>query len=282
MLWPYPRVRRPRDVDVRRRVAEVRGEHPESETWLTLLEAALGETEDGAIWAAAVPRPAAGRPVNAPLLFRTEMTVDQRRASGWVRRLLRLSGAKAGARVDAVALLEAAVCQDYARIDALADEFAADASALRVIAQLAAIPLLQACGRALAGEVPASWGEGYCPVCGAWPIVAESVGIERKRRARCGRCGTAWSSQPLRCVYCNESHHEHLGYLTPEESEATRTVEVCKTCKGYLKGLTTVRALAPWAVLLDDLTSVHLDLVALERGYQRPERPAYPLEARIR
>jgi hypothetical protein len=49
-----------------------------------------------------------------------------------------------------------------------------------------------------------------------------------------------------------------------------------------LKGLTTVRALAPWAVLLDDLTSVHLDLVALERGYQRPERPAYPLEARIR
>jgi hypothetical protein len=34
-------------------------------------------------------------------------------------------------------------------------------------------------------------------------------------------------------------------------------------------------------VLLDDLTTVHLDVVALERGYQRPERPGYALEARL-
>ncbi len=60
-----------------------------------------------------------------------------------------------------------------------------------------------------------------------------------------------------------------------------RKVEVCKTCKGYLKGLTTVRALAPWAILLDDLMSVHLDVAALERGYERPGRPGYSLDAKI-
>jgi len=58
-------------------------------------------------------------------------------------------------------------------------------------------------------------------------------------------------------------------------------VEICRTCNGYLKGLTTLRPLAAWAVLLDDLTTVHLDVIALERGYRRPERPGYALEARI-
>jgi len=60
-----------------------------------------------------------------------------------------------------------------------------------------------------------------------------------------------------------------------------RRVEVCQTCKGYLKGLTTVRPLAPWGILLDDLMTVPLDVAALERGYHRPERPGYALEARI-
>jgi FdhE protein len=60
-----------------------------------------------------------------------------------------------------------------------------------------------------------------------------------------------------------------------------RKVEVCKTCRGYLKGLTTVRPLAPWAILLDDLMSVHLDVAALERGYERPGRPGYALEATL-
>jgi FdhE protein len=58
-------------------------------------------------------------------------------------------------------------------------------------------------------------------------------------------------------------------------------VEICRTCNGYLKALTTMRSLAPWAVLLDDVTTVHLDVVALERGYRRPERPGYALQARL-
>jgi len=85
----------------------------------------------------------------------------------------------------------------------------------------------------------------------------------------------------LRCVFCDETQHDNLGYLTPEAGEQTRKIEVCHTCKGYLKGVTTVRPLAPWAILLDDLTTVPLDVAALERGYHRPERPGYALEAHI-
>ena len=281
MLWPNRRLRRPRNVELQERVSKARQEAPESASWLGLLEAALGESEDGAAWEAAAPRRAAERPVKAPLLFHTRIPLDARAARGWVRRLLTLAVPAQARRIDGIALLEAALGHDDPRIDTLAGTAGADPAALRVVGQMAVLPLLQACARGLGPEVPPAWWEGYCPVCGAWPVVAEYTGLERKRQLRCGRCGTGWAIPQLRCVYCDETDHDRLGYLTPEAGEQTRKIEVCHACKGYLKAVTTVRPLAPWAILVDDLTTVPLDIAALERGYQRPERPGYPLECRI-
>ena len=281
MLRPNARIRHARNVEIQERVAAARRAAPESDPWLGLLEAALGESEDGVIWQAAVPRPAADRLVKAPALSHTEITIDGRAARAWVRRLLKLIPPVSPRRVDGLALLEAAVCHDDARIDALAVTGGVEPHTLRVFGQMAALPLLQACGRGLAGELPATWWEGYCPLCGAWPVVAEYTGLERKRQLRCGRCGTGWAIPLLRCVFCDETEHDHLGYLTPEAGEQTRKIEICHTCKGYVKAVTTVRPLAPWALLLDDLTTVPLDVAALERGYHRPPRPGYPLECSI-
>ena len=241
MLWPNARIRHARNIEVRERVAAVRRDNPESEAWLGLLEAALGESEDGATWQAAVPTVAPGRPIKAPVLSHTEISIDARAARSWVRRLLKLVPTVNPRRVDGLALLEAAVCHDDAPIDALAAAAGAEPHALRVLGQMAALPLLQACARGLASELPATWWEGYCPLCGAWPVVAEYTGLERKRRLRCGRCGTGWAIPHLRCVFCDETDHDKLGYLTPEAGEQTRKIEVCNTCKGYLKAVTTVR-----------------------------------------
>jgi len=280
MLWSNARIRHARNVAVLERVAAVRRDNPESEAWLGLLDAALGESENSATWDAAVPTAAAGRPVKAPALSHAEITIDAAAARNWVRRLLKLTPAASSRRIDGLALLEAAVCHDDARIDALAAA-SAEAPALRVLGQMAALPLLQACGRGLASELPATWWEGYCPLCGAWPVVAEYTGLERKRQLRCGRCGTGWAIPLLRCVFCDETEHDHLGYLTPEAGDQTRKIEVCHTCKGYMKAWTTVRPLTPWAILLDDLTTVPLDVAALERGYHKPPRSGYPLECSI-
>ena len=286
MLWPNARIRHARNVEVEERVAAVRRDNPESEAWLGLLDAALGESANGATWDAAVPIPATGRPLKAPVLWNAEITLNARAARSWVRSLLKkLTPAVNSRRIDGLALLEAALCHDDARIEALAaaggEGEGADPHALRVLGQMAVLPLLQACGRRLASELPATWWEGYCPLCGAWPVVAEYTGLERKRQLRCGRCGTGWAIPLLRCVFCDETDHDKLGYLTPEAGEQARKIEVCHNCKGYLKGFTTVRALAPWAILLDDLTTVPLDVAALERGYRRPERPGHALEVRI-
>jgi FdhE protein len=85
----------------------------------------------------------------------------------------------------------------------------------------------------------------------------------------------------LRCAFCGETHHEQLGYLAPEEGETSRKVEVCDTCKGYLKAEPTVSALSWWGVLLDDAETVALDVAALDRGYHKPERPGWALEAKV-
>jgi len=281
MLWPHARFRRARNVDLQERVAAARRETPESDAWLKLLEAALGESEDGAVWDAAVPEPAAERPVKAPVLSHAHITLNGRAARRWLRQLLTLALPQQVRRIDGIALLEAALRYDDAGLDALAQEAGADPSILRVAGQMAVLPLLQACARRLARELPPTWWEGYCPLCGAWPVVAEYTGLERKRQLRCGRCGAGWAIPQLRCVYCDETHHDNLGYLTPEGGEQTRKIEVCNLCKGYLKAVTTVRALAPWAILVDDLTTVPLDIAALQRGYRRPERPGYSLECRI-
>ena len=85
----------------------------------------------------------------------------------------------------------------------------------------------------------------------------------------------------LWCAYCDETNHERLGYLTPAEGEPSRRAEVCHRCKGYLKALATVRALPAWGILLEDLTTVALDVAALDRGFRRPECPGYCPEVRI-
>src|SRR5207247_10840105 len=173
--------------------------NPESGQGVGVVGAALGENENGAVWEAAVPspRPAAERPVKAPLLSDVQMTVDGRAARGWVRRLLTLAHPGNARRIDGMALLEAAVCHDDERLDALARAGGMEAPALRVAAQMAALPLLQACTRRLAGELPPGWWEGYCPMCGASPGVSEYTGLERKRRLRSGSLGNGWGIPDL-------------------------------------------------------------------------------------
>src|SRR2546427_8608759 len=147
MLWPLAR-RRHVAPDQAQRLADVRQKNPESETWLALVEAALAESQDAKTWDAAVlPAPVDGRPARAPLLHGAQVGVHRRSASRFVRDLARLAGLDGTAhRLDALELLEAAIRQDDARIDALAT---GDPSTLRLVAQVAAVPLLRACARTI-------------------------------------------------------------------------------------------------------------------------------------
>src|SRR5256885_16742804 len=120
MLWPLTG-RRHVAAEQAQRLADVRQKNPESETWLALVEAALAESQDATTWDTAVRSVRDGRPARAPLLHGAEVHVHLRSANRFVRRLAQLAGLNGAARrLDALGLLEAAICQDDARIEAVA------------------------------------------------------------------------------------------------------------------------------------------------------------------
>jgi len=261
--------------------------HPDGRAWLTLLAETLRELKAPA-WTAIVPQPEPERPVAAPLLAGVTLAVDPNMVRRWVRRLLQQAGKVVSPNTaplatidtrhfDPLPLLEAAICLDDPRLVDLAQADGADPGALGALMQLATMPLLQACGRSLARQVPIDWSSGYCPVCGAWPTLAEVRGLERTHRWRCGRCGGDWGLALLRCPYCGEASHQRLGSLTTENNDATCIVDTCLTCKGYVKTRAVLQPTPPYAVVLEDLSTVDWDIVALERGYRRPTEPGYPL-----
>src|SRR2546423_12998893 len=90
MLWP--RTERHLGAEQAQRLANVRQENPESETWLALVEAALTESRDATTWDPAVPAPVEGRLARAPLLHGVEVGVHRRSATRFVRQLSRLAG----------------------------------------------------------------------------------------------------------------------------------------------------------------------------------------------
>jgi len=263
--------------------------------WVKLLDVALQAAESAA-WASAIPdlpaRTNDAWPPYVPLLEETSVRVDGRRVRKLVRELIHtaddaredggtLATAVRGRRLDAVGLLHAAIVRDHDAVERIAKRAGIEPQTLEVIGQLAAMPLLHACAERWRGHVPSAWTHGYCPVCAAWPALSELRGLERSRRLRCGRCAADWPLPVLQCAYCGEANHDRLGTLTPEGESQTRRVEVCYTCKGYLKTFTTLRPMTLRTIAMTDLASVDLDLIAQERTYARPSQFAHRLSLRL-
>jgi FdhE protein len=279
-------------TDPATRLADLERQRPEWHAWLKLLgqvEHALGD--DG--WPTPLSDAELGAISNqSPLLNGRTLEVDADRVQRLVRRLA--STAAAGHLPDAsslrryqpsmdeaMGLLAAAIRQDRDGIGELATNGNVDPGALTSVAHLAALPLLRSCGRLLGDRVPRSWPHGYCPICAAWPILAERRGLDRSRRLRCGRCSGEWEIQWLCCVYCGNREHERLGSMIPEDRGERLKVETCLDCRGYLKSFATLQAIPHFELLLHDLETIELDLVALDRGYQRPQGLGFSLDVRL-
>jgi FdhE protein len=270
-------------------------QRPEWQAWIQLLELAWSAVEEGK-WDPLAETKLDSMPVGssrrAPLLEAQTLTLDADRASHLLEALRGCSAAGdlpggrslqsyRPSRADALELIFAAVQQDLGAIAQVAAGHGIDAGALVSLANLTALPLLQSCGRLLQSKIPADWSAGYCPICAAWPLLAERRGLDRSRRLRCGRCAADWEVPWLYCIYCDEREHTRLGTLVASESGETLKVETCDSCGGYLKSLATLQKFPPLDLVLRDLETVELDLVALERGYVRPEVIPFALELRV-
>jgi FdhE protein len=182
----------------------------------------------------------------------------------------------------AISLIKAVIEWDIESLSHIADEAGADPAVIAIIGQSATMPVLLAVGRRLMpGLTDFPWQEGYCPICGSWPLLSELRGLERQQWLRCGRCCAAWQSRHQRCVYCDNTDHQKLGYMAPEAERESRRVITCDDCSGYLKAFATVSPYGIEDILRQDLASIELDVAAIDAGYSRPERPGFPIEVEL-
>lgn len=110
------------------------------------------------------------------------------------------------------------------------------------------------------------WSEGYCPICGKEPKIGQIRDDEDERYLYCHQCGYEWPFRRIRCPFCGNEEQQSLAYFTVEGEERYR-VDVCNECKRYIK-IVDFRATKETANLdIEDIATLHLDMLANEEGY---------------
>jgi FdhE protein len=119
------------------------------------------------------------------------------------------------------------------------------------------------------------WHRRYCPTCGSLPAMAQLVSEEHghRRLLSCGCCGTRWRYGRTMCPFC-EADIQRLAAVTIDGEGGLR-IDYCEACRGYLK---TYSGQGDEQVLLADWTSLHLDVLARDRGLKRMATSLYDLE----
>ena len=119
------------------------------------------------------------------------------------------------------------------------------------------------------------WLRRYCPTCGSLPAMAQLVGVDpgRIRLLSCGCCGTRWQFKRTGCPFC-ETDSQRLASVTIEGELGLR-IDHCESCGGYLK---TYDGQGNETLLLSDWSSLHLDLIAHDRGLKRLAASLYAFE----
>jgi FdhE protein len=179
-------------------------------------------------------------------------------------------------RIDLEALLILAIRRDQGAIRANAAKAGLNGDLLWLIADLTVAPFAHGLLDRLFGAMPLdsrlraaldAWTHGYCPLCGSWPVLLETLGTNH--RVRCSFCAAAWDRTDRGCLYCGETG-EGFQTIAPDPMEPGRVIETCGTCRGYTKVIPADTSLPFPLVALADLESMDLDIAALQRGCARP------------
>ena len=185
---------------------------------------------------------------------------------------LHIRDAVAHAHIDAGSLISVSLARNQKAIRTSALHLGFSPDLVWLIGELATSPLahhLQHLSLFPSPESdPHTWDRGYCPFCGSWPVLIES--IEGTRRLRCSFCAMGWTLSRRACLYCGNAG-ENFVSAAPVIDRPERRVELCADCGGYTKVI-DADAATPFPLLaIEDLASMDLDGAAMDRGYRRPE-----------
>ena len=87
------------------------------------------------------------------------------------------------------------------------------------------------------------------------------------RYSLCSWCACQWRVDRLSCSVCGNKEPGTLHYFCGEGEDAHR-IDLCDACHHYIKTI-DCRSLEAPDPCLEDLASLHLDVVAVQKGYER-------------
>ncbi len=170
-------------------------------------------------------------------------------------------------RIDPKELLKPGVKEQ--RIEQISNKFGLDKKVLLFLIQSSIRPSIKAGVKQLVNELETeTWLKGFCPICGSLPylsLLKEEVG---KRFLLCSYCGYQWRIERLVCPFCGNKEQESLQYFHAEGEEAHR-IDLCDKCHQYIKTI-DLRKIEVIDPILEDLATLHLDILASQKGYKRP------------
>jgi FdhE protein len=93
------------------------------------------------------------------------------------------------------------------------------------------------------------------------------VGEEGRRYLSCATCNVRWSFKRLKCPYCGTEDGEKLSYFTAGDGPCR--VDTCGACSRYIKTRDSRRGHDRVPLEIEDLLTIHLDLLASREGFAR-------------
>ena len=155
------------------------------------------------------------------------------------------------------------------KIEQVAAEFELDKKVFAFLVWNSIKPSIEAGTEQLRSELdPETWLKGYCPICGSLPSLSLLKEEGGKRYLLCSHCSYQWRIDRLFCPFCNNREQKSLQYFCGEGEEAYR-IDLCDKCRQYIKTV-DYRNLEESDPVLEDLATLHLDILASQKGYKRP------------
>jgi len=153
-------------------------------------------------------------------------------------------------------------------IEQVAADRGLDRQVLSFLVQSSIRPSIEAGMEQLRGALePETWRKSHCPICGSRPTLSLFKEEGGRRYSLCSYCGYQWRIDRLSCSICGNKEQESLTYFCGEGEEACR-IDLCDNCHHYIKTI-DYRSLEASDPSLEDLATLHLDVVAVQKGYRR-------------
>jgi len=200
-------------------------------------------------------------------LFQTLCQIGKEANPHMAEQVEKIKEALDNKKIDLKNLLKKGVKEQ--KIDKVAHEFGLDKKIFLFLIQSSTRPSIEAGMEQLRSELdPETWLKGYCSMCGSLPFLSLLKEEGGKRYLLCSYCGYQWRVDRLFCPFCNNKEQGSLKYFLGEREEAYR-IDLCDQCRQYIKTI-DYRNLEESDPILEDLATLHLDLLASQKGYKRP------------